>query len=89
MKVQEKLQSVEQSRNSEDLSESEMNVYEKELRHLEAEIRTHIKVNYFDIQIEHQLKLHTENMQNRIDELETNKEELKQTIKIKQDVYIY
>ena len=44
MKVQEKLESVAQSRNSEELSEAEMNCYEKELRHLEAEIRTHIKV---------------------------------------------
>jgi hypothetical protein len=44
MKVQEKLQSTVQSRNSEELSDEEVNVYEKELRHLEAEIRGHIKV---------------------------------------------
>lgn len=47
MKVQEKLQSVAQSRSSEEISDCEINVYEKELRHLEAEIRTHIKVTIF------------------------------------------
>jgi hypothetical protein len=44
MKVQEKLQTTVQSRNSEEISDDDINVYEKELRHLEAEIRSHIKV---------------------------------------------
>ena len=45
MKVQEKLQSVSQPKEIGDISDAEINVYEKELRHLEAEIRSHIKVN--------------------------------------------
>lgn len=44
MKVQEKLQSLGQSKSSEELTDDEVNVYEKELRHLESEIRGHIKV---------------------------------------------
>ena len=46
LKVQEKINSNVQSRNSEEISDAESNVYEKELRHLEAEIRTHIKVTF-------------------------------------------
>ena len=44
MKVQDKLQSVTQLGSCEEFTDSEINIYEKEFRHLEAEIRNHIRV---------------------------------------------
>ncbi len=74
-----------QSSNSED--DDDVNEYEKLLRQLESEIRTHIRVNYQISQIEHQLKLHSDNLQCRVDELEKAKDELKQKVKKLSEVH--
>lgn len=51
--------------------EENTNEYEKLLRQLESEIRNHIKVKNLSLnQIEHQMRLHDESLQDKIDELE-------------------
>jgi len=52
--------------------------YEKELRHLENEIRSHIKIEY-------QLKLHSDTLKSKVDELEKNASESKHKIISLQD----
>ena len=64
------------------------NEYEKDLRHLESQIRNHIRVINQLIQIEHQLKLHSDTLQNRVDELEKYNEDLKTKNKNNQQVTI-
>lgn len=55
-----------------------LNEYEELLRQSEANVRNHIR-------IQHQLKLHTENLKYRIEELERSKSELKKVVKSLQE----
>jgi hypothetical protein len=73
LKVEEK---IENSHSEED------NDYETMLRKLEGDVRGHIK-------LEHQLKLHSDNLQLKIDELENEKEGLAVQNKSLQDVIYY
>lgn len=80
--VKEKLEKI--SANNSDLinlDETEVNEYEKQLRQVESEIRNHIRVSFYDIQIEHQMKLFAEVQQTKIDEIEKLNEELKRRLK--------
>lgn len=80
--VKEKLERI--SANNSDLynlDETEVNEYEKQLRQVESEIRNHIRVSFFDIQIEHQMKLFAEVQQSKIDEIDNLNEELKKRLK--------
>ena len=72
LKAEETIQQLERQRAEARGAEYEdSNEYEKLLRKLESDIRTYIK-------IEHQMKLHSENLQLRIDELEKEKNLFKQ-----------
>jgi hypothetical protein len=80
--VKEKLERI--SANNSDLinlDETDVNEYEKQLRQVESEIRNHIRVSFYDIQIEHQMKLFAEVQQTKIDEVEKLNEELKKRLK--------
>jgi len=78
LKVEEKIQAHKENKDDQQINmnnffnedEEGVNEYERLLRQLEAEIRNHIK-------IEHQLKLHSDTLQARVEELEQIKEELK------------
>ncbi len=56
-----------------------INEYEKLLRKLESDIRSYVKV-------EHQLKLHAEGLQVKLEEVEKQREELKGKNKMFQEV---
>ncbi len=87
--VKEKLERI--SANNSDLinlDETEVNEYEKQLRQVESEIRNHIRVSFYDIQIEHQMKLFAEVQQAKIDEQDKLNEDLKRKLKEANEVYI-
>ncbi len=50
--------------------------YEELLRKLEGDIRSHIKVRSYFKQIEHQLKLHSDSLTDKVEELEKENSEL-------------
>ena len=63
LKVEKKLESEKNANENNASLEDNQNEYEVLLRKLESDIRTHIK-------IEHQLKLYSEGLQQRIEDLE-------------------